>query len=213
VERVREYALEMVEDSQVALLYIQASPQSCLALQRATRRIRRNVRRNDVVLLRGTLCIILLVATQAEGAQAVARRVYALLADVEFEIQIMYDRAAFALVQRLQNEQPFVVVDERETIWKPVAVTPYGTDQSSLPYLAFLASYPALRLLHLFPYELAQRHRCVPVGEQGLISHFHNVTQHNIFQVRCEAEMIEDVLKYWKNTLCCQAEKSHEQPI
>jgi hypothetical protein len=227
VERVREYALEMVEDSQVALLYIQASPQSCLALQRATRRIRRNVRRSDVVLLRGTTCIILLVATQVEGAQAVARRVYALLADVEFEIQIMYDRAAFALVQRLQNEQPFVVVDECETIWKPVAVTPYSTDQSSLPYLAFLASYPALRLLHLFPYELAQRHRCVPVGEergvltlatcrpleQGLISHLHNVTQHNIFQVRCEAEMIEDILKYWKNTLCWQAEKSHEQPI
>jgi hypothetical protein len=227
VERVREYALEMVEDSQVALLYIQASQQSCVALQRATCRIRRNVRRSDVVLLRGTTCLILLVATQVEGAQAVARRVYALLADVEFEIQILHDRAAFVLVQRLQSEQPFAVVEECETVWKPVSVTSSSTDQSSLPYLAFLASYPSLRLLQLFPYELARRHRCVPVGEergvltlatcrpleQALISHFHNVTQHTIFQVRCEAEMIEDILKYWKNTLGWQGERSHDQPL
>ncbi len=227
MERASRYSLEVVEDSQLALLYIQASQQSCLILQRAALRIRCNVRRSDSVLLRGTNCIILLPATLPEGAQAVARRVYALLADVEFEMQIMYDYAAVALVQRLQNEQPLTIVEECEIGWEPVSVTPYSTNQSSLPYLAFLASYPPPRLLHLFPYELAYRHRCVPVGAergiltlatcerlgQNLISHFHDVTQHNIFQVRCEAEMIEDILKYWKNTVCCQGEKSNGQHV
>ncbi|MBV9614876.1 MAG: hypothetical protein JO011_11405 [Ktedonobacteraceae bacterium] len=227
MERASGYSLEIVENSQLALLYIQASQQSCLALQRATRRIRRNVRRSDVVLLRGTNCIILLPATIPEGAQVVARRVYALLADVEFEMQLMYDSAAFALVQRLQNEHPLTIVEECETSWKPVSVTPYISDQSSLPYLAFLASYPPPRLLHLFPYELAHRHRCVPVGtergvltlatckplEQDLISHLHDITQHNIFQVRCEVEMIEDVLKYWRSTVFWQKEKSNSQHV
>jgi hypothetical protein len=205
----------MIEDSQLALLYIQASQQSSLVLQHAVQRIRRNVRRSDSVLLRGTICIVLLPVTLPEGAQVVARRVYALLADVEFEMQVMYDNAAFALVQRLQNEHPLTIVEECETAWKAVSVTPCSSDQSSLPYLAFLASYPPPRLLHLFPYELAHRHRCVPVGaeqgvltlatckrlDQNLISRFHDVTQHTIFQVRCEAEMIEDVLKYWRNTV------------
>lgn len=225
MERASRYSLEMVEESRLALLYIQASQQSCLVLQHAVQRIRRNVRRSDSVLLRGTICIILLPATLPEGAQVVARRVYALLADVEFEMQIMYDSAAFALMQRLQNEHPLTIVKECETTWKPVSMTPYSSDQNSLPYLAFLASYPPSRLLHLFPYELAHRHRCVPVGaergvltlatckrlDQDLISYFHDVTQHNIFQVRCEAEMIEDILKYWRNSTCCQEEKSNSQ--
>lgn len=213
VERMREYALEMVEDSQVALLYIQASRQ---ALQQVVYRIRGNVRRNDVVLLQETNCIILLPATPVEGAQAVARRIYTLLADVEFEMQIMYDKAAFALVRRLQNEHPFSIINEGETSWRPGTVLPYSRDQSCLPYLAFLASYPAPRILRLFPYELANRHRCVPVGaergvltlaasrplDQDLIAHFYTVTQHNIFQVRCEEEMVADILEYWKSAVC-----------
>jgi len=225
VVRASGLHLEHGEDNQLALLYIQASQQSCLILQHAVQRIRRNVRKCDSVLLRGTICIILLPATLPEGAQVVARRVYTLLADVEFEMQIMYDNAAFALVQRLQNEHPLTLVEECETAWKPISVLPYSTDQNSLPYLAFLASYPAPRLLHLFPYKLAHRHRCVPVGaergvltlatcvqlDQDLISHFHDVTQHNIFQVRCEAEMIEDILKYWRNTIYFQEEKSNTQ--
>jgi hypothetical protein len=227
VERASRYSLEMVEDSQLALLYIQASQQSRLILQHAVQRIRRNVRRGDSVLLRGTTCIILLPATLPEGAQVVARRVYALLADVEFEMQIMYDNAAQALVQRLQSEHPLTIVEECETAWKPVTVTPYSADQNGLPYLAFLASYPPPRLLHVFPYELAYRHRCVPVGvergvltlatykrlDQDLISHFRGVTQYNIFQVRCEAEMIEDILKYWRNTVGSQSEKSNSQHV
>jgi Type II secretion system (T2SS), protein E, N-terminal domain len=222
VERASGYSPELVESSQLALLYIQASQRSCLALHRATRRIRHNVRSNDSVLLHGTNCIILLPATLPEGAQVVARRIYTLLADVEFELQIIYGRAAFALMQRLQDGHLFTVVEECEAIYKPVSVIPWRSDQNGLPYLAFLANYPPHRLLYLFPYDLACRHRCVPVGaergvltlatckqlDQDLISHFHDVTQHNIFQVRCEVEMIEDILKYWKNTICFQEDKS-----
>lgn len=225
MERASEYTLELIESSQLALIYIQASQRSCLALHRATRRIRANLRRNDSVLLHGTNCIILLPATLPEGAQVVARRIYTLLADVEFELQIIYDRAALALMQRLQVGHLFTIVEECEAVYKPVSAMPWRSDQNGLPYLAFLASYPPHRVLHLFPYDLACRHRCVPVGaergvltlatckqlDQDLISHFHDVTQHNIFQVRCEFEMIEDILKYWKNTICFQEDKKSDQ--
>lgn len=225
MERASGYSLELVESSQLALIYIQASQRSCLALHRAMRRIRRSVRRNDSVLLHGTNCMILLPATLPEGAQVVARRIYTLLADVEFELQIIYDRAAFVLMQHLQDRHLFTVVEECEATYKPASVIPWRSDQQGLPYLAFLASYPPHRLLHLFPYDLASRHRCVPVGaergvltlatckqlDQDLLSHFHDVTQHNIFQVRCEVEMIEDILKYWKNTICLQEDKSSDQ--
>ena len=137
----------------------------------------------------------------------------------------MYDNAAVILVQRLQNEHPLTLVEECETAHKPVSVASWRSDQNGLPYLAFLASYPPHRLLHLFPYELARRHRCAPVGaergvltlatckqlDQDLISYFHTITQHNIFQVRCEVEMIEDILNYWRNTICFQEEKSTTQ--
>jgi hypothetical protein len=80
-----------------------------------------------------------------------------------------------------------------------------------LPHLAVLAQYPAPRILHLFPYELACHYRCVPVGaertmltlatsqrlELEVIAYFQEITRRNIFLVRCEASMIEDVLLYW----------------
>jgi hypothetical protein len=225
VERASGYSLKLVEDGQLALVYIQASQRSCLALHRATRRIRRSIRKSDSVLLHGTNCLVLLPATLPEGAQAVARRIYTLLADVEFELQIIYDGTAVALMQRLQVEHLFVVVEECEAIYKPVSIMPWKSDQNELPYLAFLSCYPAQRLLYLFPYDLALRHRCVPIGaergvltlatckplDQELVSHFHTVTQHAIFQVRCEVEMVEDVLKYWKNIICFHEDKSANQ--
>jgi Type II secretion system (T2SS), protein E, N-terminal domain len=81
-----------------------------------------------------------------------------------------------------------------------------------MPYLAFLTQYPSQRLLHLFPYELAYRYRCVPVGaERGtltlaasepldhtVIAYFQTLIQQRIFQVRCEASMIDDILRYWQ---------------
>lgn len=225
MERASGYSLELVEDGQLALVYIQASQRSCLALHRATRRIRRSIRKSDSVLLHGTNCLVLLPDTLPEGAQAVARRIYTLLADVEFELQIIYDGTAVALMQRLQVEHLFVVVEECEAIYKPVSVMPWKSDQNELPYLAFLSCYPTQRLLYLFPYDLALRHRCVPIGaehgvltlatckplDQELVSHFHTVTQYAIFQVRCEVEMVEDVLKYWKNTICFHEDKSANQ--
>jgi Type II secretion system (T2SS), protein E, N-terminal domain len=86
---------------------------------------------------------------------------------------------------------------------------------NTLPYLAGLTNYPTPRLLHLFPYTLACRYRCVPVGvERGiltlatsqrlapsLIEHFRTVTQHAIFQVRCETTMIDDMLNYWQRII------------
>ena len=97
------------------------------------------------------------------------------------------------------------------------AETNSATNQSSqsiqpVPYLAVIADYPSRRLLHLFPYELACRYQCVPVGmerdmltigisqplDDAIIAHFEQVTRHGIFQVRCEAGMIYDVLLYWQ---------------
>jgi hypothetical protein len=86
---------------------------------------------------------------------------------------------------------------------------------ASIPYLAFLEDYPPRRLFRLFPYDLACQYQCFPVGaDRGMltvgtcqrlaehvIAHFRQVTKHGIFQVRCEAQLIDDVLRYWQR-LC-----------
>jgi Type II secretion system (T2SS), protein E, N-terminal domain len=86
---------------------------------------------------------------------------------------------------------------------------------TSLPQLAFLSHYPPLRLLHLFPYALAQQYQCVPVGaergvltvatsqrlEPAVIAHLQEETQRAIFQVYCEMSIIDDVLRYWQRML------------
>jgi hypothetical protein len=83
---------------------------------------------------------------------------------------------------------------------------------SSMPYLAFLEDYPPRRLFRLFPYDLACQYQCIPVGAdrgmltvgtcqrlaENVIAHFRQVTKHGIFQVRCEAKLIDDVLRYWQ---------------
>jgi len=217
VERANGYDPKLLESSQLALLYIQASQRSCLALQSAARRIRRNVRKSDAVLLLGVDCVVILPNTEPEGVQAVARRIYALLANIEFELQFVYDNAAFALIARLQSAHAWLVEEyiEEEVQHTVIEERRTTSDASGLPYLAFLTSYPSPRLLHLFPYELACRYHCVPVGaergiltlatcqqfKQELISEFHKITQRDIYQVRCEASMIDDVLKYWQRTL------------
>jgi len=228
VEWASEHYLEQVDSAQLALLYIQASQQSCIALQLAAQRIRRNVRSSDTVLLLDTDCIVVLSHVTVDGAQVVARRVYALLADVEFELQILCDNAALALLQRLQCERTINAVEKEERSPQlPTSMMRRVLDRDELPYLAFLANYPSHRLLHLFPYELACRHHCVPVGaERGvltlatcrrfdheLIMQFCNITQRGIFQVRCEASMIDDILKYWKRTMFYKEEKNDSQHI
>lgn len=86
---------------------------------------------------------------------------------------------------------------------------------ASLPHLAFLASYPPLRLFQTFPYALARQYQCVPVGtergvltlatcqqlEPAVIAYLQEVTHRAIFQVSCEMSLIEDILRYWEHSL------------
>ena len=219
MERLGGHIFELIHDKQVTLICIQGCEQAEVSLRRAARRIRQNIRRSDIVLLSGLSCIIVLGDTLLEGAQAVARRIATLLADIEYEIQILCGDAANVLMQHLQAEHTIVVEQkELERVHAPsltVALATVGREPDPLPYLAFLAHYPSQRLLHLFPYELAYRYHCFPVGaergvltlatsqelEREVISYFQEVIQRSIFQVRCEASMIDDVLSYWQRTM------------
>ncbi|GAC1691361.1 MAG: hypothetical protein NVS9B9_13650 [Ktedonobacteraceae bacterium] len=178
------------------------------------------IRKGDTVLLSKNSCAILLPATPLMGAQAVARRVYPLLVDVEYELQILYGSAALRLLQQVQGNH--VVVSQKDTHMfgeyvpstKKQRVDRMREDEP-LPYLAFLTSYPSQRLLHMFPYELADRFHCIPVGaergvmtlatcqrlQQEIVVYLSEVTQHNIFQVGCEAGMIDDVLRHWQRAI------------
>ena len=97
----------------------------------------------------------------------------------------------------------------------PTTRSPLPAHSPTLPHLAFLTSYPPLRLFQTFPYALAQRYQCVPVGaERGVltlatcqrlepdtVAHLQEVTQQTIFQVHCELSLIDDVLRYWERSL------------
>ncbi len=218
-EQRRQYEQPRTQEDCISLLYIQATEQAGVALHHAAQRIRSNIRRSDTVLLSSTSCAITLPETPLEGAQAVARRIYSLLVDVEYDLQVLYGSVAYTLLQRLQVSH--VVVSQKDT--HILRETPFIKRQSvdcvyegePLPYLAFLSSYPSQRLLHLFPYELADRYRCIPVGaergaltlatcqrlQQETVIYLREVTQHDIFQVRCEAGMIDDVLRHWQSAM------------
>ena len=221
VERLSDQSFDLIDDERVALVCVQGAERSQVALRRVACRIRRNVRSCDIVLLLGAACIIVLPETTLEGAQAVGRRISTLLADIEYELQILCGSTAYALVQRLRAECA-LVIEQKELEMIPARtpsvaspITPQFRGAEPLPYLAFLANYPSQRLLHLFPYELACRYHCVPVGaERGVltlatsqelthevIAKLQEVTQRNIFQVRCEVGMIDDVLNYWQRTV------------
>lgn len=84
-----------------------------------------------------------------------------------------------------------------------------------LPYLPQLTCYPSRRLLHLFPYELANEYRCVPVGiERGavtlatghclasdILTRLQKHTHKRIFQVRCADIILDELLHYWRGVL------------
>jgi Type II secretion system (T2SS), protein E, N-terminal domain len=221
VERLNHYGREQADDEQLALLYIVGAEQSRVALQQAALRIRCNVRCSDSVLIVDVFCAVVLPQTPLVGAQAVAKRISTLLVDVEYEMQILYGAAARTMLQRLQADQTAVVANVVEEAAgaavqasSPAAV--WQTRETDLlPYLAYLANYPSHRLFHLFPYELACRYYCVPVGaERGvltlatcrqldaqIISYFREITQRAIFLVRCEAAMIDDILNYWQRVI------------
>ncbi len=204
----------------VSFLYIQATEQACLALRRAAQRIRGNIRKSDTVLLSKKSCALLLPGTPLIGAQVVARRIYPLLVDVEYDLQVLYGSAALTLLKQVQATH--VVVSQKDTHVfeeqlsfkkKPGALR--IQEDEPLPYLAFLPSYPSQRLLHMFSFELADRFHCVPVGaERGVltlatcqrlshetVTYLREVTQRDIFQVRCEQGMIDDVLRHWQHAI------------
>lgn len=84
-----------------------------------------------------------------------------------------------------------------------------------LPYLPQVTCYPSRRLLRLFPYELANEYRCVPVGiERGavtlatgrclandVLTRLQKQTHKRIFQVRCADIILDELLRYWQGVL------------
>lgn len=211
MEELNAHSFALIDNERIALVCIEGNWPVEGMLSYIAARIRRNVRRTDVLLIGGNYCLVTLLETPIEGAQVVARRLHALLADVEHTLQIVSGLAAQNMVQMLYRDQPFFIVgNEAEATLTTQAEHGQSTDH--LPYLAFLASYPSHRLLHLIPYDLARHYHCVPVGvergvltlatcqrlEREAVERFEEVTQKTIFLVRCEAGLIEDVLRYWQ---------------
>ncbi len=204
---------EWPEDS-IAVIHIQAAARSAVALERAAWRIRQQIRAADRVLLLERDCAIVLQASTLAGAEAVARRITPLLADVEHEQRSLAGETAQRLLRELQRQRPRVL-----QVRPPAAVSDLPADEiqgpeptDGLPYLAFLSSYPSLRLLHLLPFELARHYRCVPIGaergtltlatwrrlDQTALAQLEAITQRNIFQVRCDPGVIADILRSWQ---------------
>ncbi len=213
-----EQRIQRIQRDTVSLLYIKTTEQACLALRRATQRIRANIRKDDMLLLSSKSCAILLPETPLLGAQAVAQRMYSLLTDIEYDLQVLYGSSAYSLLQQLQTDHVEVSLKDKMLLEEHLPLKELGNitadkrEDELLPYLAFLASYPSKRLLHILPYELADRYHCIPVGaergvltlatcqrlQQEIIMHLREVTQRDIFQVRCDAGMINDVLRHWQ---------------
>lgn len=203
-------------DECASLVHITASAKGVPALLQVAGRIRRNIRHTDTILFLEPVCAIGLPATPLQGAQSVARRVKTLLVEVDCDIQTFYGLSALTLWQRMLSQRPLVVGEEEsqtEHLHACPTVQQAHLNASDMPYLAFLASYPSRRLLHIFPYELACRHQCIPVGaerdmltigtsqrlDESVIAYMQEVTRRGIFQVRCDVSMIDDVLGYWQS--------------
>lgn len=199
------------ETEELSLLSIQASAGSVETLHAVARRLSQNIRCSDYILLVENVCAVVLTGASFSEAEMVARRLSSLLIAIEYDLQIVAGNSARTLLSQLLSST--VLRISKDTIEPEPPARAADVDAlDTLPYLAFLSSYPSRRLLHLFPYDLACRYRCVPVGaERGsltiatqrrlsleVISHFCEVTQRGIFQVRCETGIINDVLRYWQ---------------
>ncbi|WP_069803377.1 hypothetical protein [Thermogemmatispora onikobensis] len=215
---------EVTEEEPFALIHLQASEQSVVALERAVRRIRQQIRASDLIFSLEGECALLLRSATLAGAEAVMQRLRPLLADVEHSARCLAGEAARQFLSELQRRRPRLIEAEqrdrdqqgsgqaRESEEAAVSEEGGGQAGSQLPYLAFLSSYPSPRLLHLLPYELARRYRCVPIGaergtltlatarrlDRAILDQLQTVTQRAIFQVRCEPEMISEILHYWE---------------
>lgn len=210
-------------DVNSSLIYIEVTSGAAHALPLAARRICRLARFQDNVLLLERICALLLPATPFSGAQAVASRVSLLLADVPCELQVYHGATALLVMQHL-CEAGAETISREECVEIPTPATQAEqqsgqaekreTPLDTLPYLAFLANYPSPRLLQLFPYELACRYQCVPVGAERnmltlatcqwldgeIVAQLRMATRRGIFQVRCEVTIIDEVLRYWRRS-------------
>lgn len=208
-------------DVHASLISIEATIESTHALPLAARRICSQVRSFDSVLLLGRICVLLLPATPFSGAQAVAGRIAQFLTNVPCEMHVYHGTTALLVLQRLRDAGATLVAREEfaqlVTPTLPVEARPGRSEKKdasadALPYLAFLTNYPAPHLLHLFPYELACRYQCVPVGAERnmltlatchwlnreIVAQLRTATRRGIFQVRCEVTMIDEILRYWQ---------------
>lgn len=216
-----QQAAGVAPDVHTSLIFIEATGGSVHALALAARRIRGQARASDSVLLLEGSCALLLPATPFSGAQAVASRLTQFLANVPCEIHVYHGTTALLVLQRLRASEAALVSHDGcaqlATPAFPLKTHQYQGEKkeapiASLPYLAFLTHYPAPHLLHLFPYELACRYQCVPIGaarnmltlgtchwlNREVIAQLRAATRRGIFQVRCEVTMIDEILRYWQ---------------
>lgn len=209
-------------DLHSSLVLLEACDTSADVLPLVARRIRRQLRLSDSVLLLEKSCALVFPATPFSGVQIVMNRISVLLAGFSYEQRAYHGTTALLLLQRLR-EAGAQLIPLEECSWLPSpAHSPWqralshaetgGAMPNALPYLAFLTNYPSPRLLHLFPYELACRYQCIPVGAERkiltlatcqqltreIVGQLRVVTRRDIFQVRCEMTMIDEVLHYWR---------------
>lgn len=208
-------------DVHSSLIYIEATDESKHLLPLAIRRICRQVRYHDSVLLLERACALVLPTTPFSGAQAVASRITLLLTGISCELHVYHGATALLVLQHLQEmggrylsheecAEMFSATTQKTAQANSVAHKEMVMD--TLPYLAFLTNYPPLHLLHLLPYELACRYQCVPVGTERkvltlatshwlsreVVADLRSTTHREIFQVRCELAVIDEVLHYWQ---------------
>lgn len=209
-------------DQHSSLILIEAADEFAQMLPLLARRIRCQLRLSDSVLLLEKSCALVFPATPFSGAQVVMNRISMLLAGISCEQHAYHGTTALLLLQRLREAGAQLIPLEECTGLPSLALPPRQrgvghaetgcTATHALPYLAFLTNYPPPRLLHLFPYELACRYQCIPVGAERhvltlatcqrltreIVGHLRTATSRDIFQVRCEMTMIDEVLHYWQ---------------
>lgn len=209
-------------DVNSSLIYIEITGGHPQALQTVARRVGGLIRFSDSLLLLEGVCALLLPETPFSGAQALAHRLALLLTDVPYTLQVYHGATALLILQHLHEAgvrvHPHQPCTEMAAPPLQARVQPIqeeekkSTASDALPYLAFLANYPSSRLLHLFPYELACRYLCVPLGiernvltlatcrwlNREIVTQLRMATRRGIFQVRCEMSIIDEVLNYWQ---------------
>lgn len=210
-----------VFDVHSSLISIEVVDRTGSALPAAARRILRQARGHASVLLLETTCALLLPAMPFSGAQAVARRISPFLSGFACKVQVYHGTTALSVLQQLHAAGArFLTHEECDDPLSPTASwiehayseqIP-GNSVVPFPRLAFLTHYPPPRLLHLFPYDLACRHQCVPVGSERkkltlatcrwlddeVLTQLRDITRREIFQVGCDLSIIEEVLRYWQ---------------